>query len=92
MTDDSRVWICKNCFLEFDIEDPSVRLVVGPTKGHECLIIVGGQAHSLIWRQWADVQRLKKAQSKSVSVYTIQGEEDFTQAILGEQKSGQATN
>ena len=45
--EDVREGICQNCWLEFYIDDEGVQIVKHPKSGR-CLIIVDGQAHSLL--------------------------------------------
>jgi hypothetical protein len=75
--DSDRVWVCRNDALEFDLEDPGIKIIRGP-RFRKCLIEFEGRTHSLIKRSWNVVQKIRKLEdhSRSTNPSNIYGDKD----------------
>jgi hypothetical protein len=82
-----QVWICKSCLLEFDPYSEDVELIIEPSRGRDCLILVNRQAHTLVLKPWEEIQKIRKAESRSLSLATIkaeqQGLDEFVARLIG---------
>lgn len=68
--DVDRVWVCRNDGLEFDLEDPNIKIISGP-RFHTCVIEVDGRIHSLVMRSWKVVQKFRELEEHGRSTSPV---------------------
>jgi len=64
---EDRVWYCKNCDCEFDIDGEGIRIVKWDTSNSVCIFDAEGRAHNLRFVEWSTVQAHRHCTDFSLS-------------------------